>query len=115
MEADSAAESTTTPWEVFQEKLLHKCNLCSSSVKHQYDQSPLVVKGECTATVQLNDRVIDATFIVVDVSTLYLLFGRDWVYLLGMDVSRLIQTVTQIHNMNSVVTPSHPEKLFAEF
>ena len=27
--------------------------------------------GECTATVQIHDRVIDATFVVVDVSTLY--------------------------------------------
>ena len=36
-------------------------------------------------------------------------------YLLGVDVSRLIQTATQIHNMNSVVTPSPSEKLFVEF
>ena len=72
MEADSGAERTTIPWSVFQEKLSCKCNLRPSSVKlHQYHQSPLVVKGECTVTVQIYDRVIDATFIVVDVSTLY--------------------------------------------
>ena len=98
MEADSGAECTTIPWSVFQEKM---SNLRPSSVKvHQYDQSPLVVKGEYTATVQIYDRVIDATFTVVDVSTLYSLLGRDWMYLLGVDVSRLIQTAAQIHNMN---------------
>ena len=76
MEADLGAERTTIPCSVFQEKLLHKCNPRPSSVKlHQYVQSPLVVKGECTATVQIQDQVIDATFIVVDVSTLYPLFG----------------------------------------
>ena len=36
-------------------------------------------------------------------------------YFLGMDVSWLIQSATQIHNMNSMVTPSPPEQLFAEF
>ena len=64
MEADSGAERTTIPWSVFQEKLSRKCNLRPSSVKlHQYDQSPLVVKGECTATVQIQDQVIDATLL----------------------------------------------------
>ena len=36
-------------------------------------------------------------------------------YLLKVDVSRLIQTATQIHTINSVVKPSPPEKLFAKF
>ena len=96
MEADSGAELTTIPWLVFQEKLSRKCNLRLSSVKlHQYDQSPLVVKSECTVTIQIHDRIIDATFIVMDVSTLYPLFERDWMYLLRVDVSRLIQTAAQ--------------------
>ena len=96
MEANSGAKCTTIPWSIFQEKLARKCNLRLSSVKlHQYDQSPLVVKGECTVTVQIHDRIIDATFIVMDVSTLYPLFERDWMYLLGVDVSRLVQTATQ--------------------
>ena len=116
MGADSGAERTTIPWSIFQEKLSRNCNLHPSSVKlHQYDQSPLAVKGECTVTVQIHDRIIDATFIVVDVSTLYLLFGRDWMYLLGMDVSRLLQSATQIHSMSLVLIPSPPEQLFAEF
>ena len=97
-------------------KLSHNCNLHPSSVKsHWYDQSPLAVKGECTVPVQIHDQVIYATFIVVDVSTLYPLFERDWMYLLWVDVSRLIQSTTQIHNMNSVLIPSPPEQLFAEF
>ena len=96
MEADSGAELTTIPWLVFQEKLSRKCNLHPSSVKlHQYDHSPLVVKGGCTVTVQIHDRIIDATFIEMDISTLYPLFERDWMYLLGMDVSRLVQTAAQ--------------------
>ena len=84
MEADLGAERTTITWSVFQQSLSCKCNLRLRSVKlHQYKQSPLVVKGECIAILQIHDRVIDATFIVVDVSTLYSLFGRDWMYLLG--------------------------------
>ena len=93
--------------------MARNCNLRPSSIKlHQYDQSPLAVKGEYTVTVEIHDRVLDATIIVVDVSTLYPLFGRDWMYLLGVDVSRLIQSATQIHN---VLTLSPSEQLFAEF
>ena len=57
------------------------------------------------AKVQIHDWVIVVTFIAVDLSTLYPLFGSHWMCLLGVDVSRLIQAATQIHNMNSVITP----------
>ena len=72
MEADSGAERSTIPWSIFQDKLANVCDLAPSSMKlHQYDQSPLTVKGECKAKVQVNKSVIDATFVVVDVSTSY--------------------------------------------
>ena len=116
IEANLGEERTTIPWSIFQEKLSHNCNSRLSSVKLlQYDQSPLVVKGECTVTVQIHDWVIDATFIAVDVSTLYPLFGRDWMYLLGVDVSRLIQSATQIHSMNSVLISSPQSNYLLSF
>ena len=59
---------------------------------NNYNQSPLKVKGQCQVTVKVNEGVIEASFVVVDVSTQYLLFGRDWMSLLGFDVSALIQT-----------------------
>ena len=40
--------------------------------------------------------MFEVTFIIVDVSTQYPLFGRDWMSLLEFDVSALIQEATQV-------------------
>ena len=97
MEIDSGAERTTIPWSIFQDSLGKVCDLTPTSITlHQYDQSPLKVKGQCQVTVKVNERVIEASFVVVDVSTQYPLFGRDWMSLLGFDVSALIQEATQV-------------------
>ena len=34
---------------------------------YQYDKSPLIVAGECQATIKINDCTISAVFVVVDV------------------------------------------------
>ena len=97
MKADSGAEQSTIPWSVFQEKVLNVCKLVPSSVKlHQYDQFPLTVKGECKVKVWVNKWVMDATFVVVDASTCYPLFGRDWMLLLGLDLTVLINEAALI-------------------
>ena len=78
MEVDSGAERTTIPWSHFSNFLSLACQLRPTSVTlYQYDKSPLVVKGECQAIVQVNERVIATTFIVVDAEERYPLFGRD--------------------------------------
>jgi len=43
----------------------------------------------------VNDCEIQATFVVVDVSTRYPLFGRDWMHLLKFDVPQLLKRATQ--------------------
>ena len=105
MEVDSGAEWTTVPWLVFQENLVQACDFIPTSVTlHRYDQSPLTVKGQYHATVQVNEHVFESTFIVVDVSTQYPLFGRDWMSLLRFDISALMQEATQIHNTMKELT-----------
>ena len=82
MEIDSGAEHTTIPWSYFNQYLTSACELRPTSVTlYQYDKSPLVVKGECHTSVQVNEPVIVATFIVVDAEAQYPLFGRDWMSL----------------------------------
>ena len=101
---------------MFQEKLSQVCELTSSLVTLcQYDQSPLTVKGECRVNIQINQCVINATFIVVDVVTCYPLFGRDWMSILEFDVSTLIQQATQVHNTVEGTKFSSPEQLFTEY
>ena len=59
-EADCGAERSTIPWSVFQDKLINVCKLVPSSVKlHQYDQSPLTVKGECKVRVWVDKCAMD--------------------------------------------------------
>ena len=116
MEADSGAERLTIPWSVFQDKLINVCNLVPSSVKlHQYDQSPLTVKGECKVKVRVNKCVVEATLVVVDVSTCYPLFGRDWMLLLGLDLTVLINEAAQIHNVKAGTFFSSPDPLFTAY
>ena len=73
----------------------------------------MVVKGECHASVQVNEQVIVATFIVVDAEAQYPLFGRDWMSLLGINVSSLILQATRVHS--TVEGPSAHESLLAEY
>ena len=97
MEIDLGAERTTIPWSIFQDSLGKVCDLTPTIITlHQYDQSPLKVKGQREVTVKVNENVIETSFVVVDVSTQCPLFGRDWMSLLWFDVSALIQEATQI-------------------
>ena len=68
MEVDSGAERSTVSLSVFQQKLADVCTLQPSGISlHQYDKSPLTIAGECQAKVNINNRAIHATFVVVDV------------------------------------------------
>lgn len=89
------------------------CKLVPSSVNlHQYDQSPLVVKGECKVKVCINECVIDPTYIVVDILTCHPLFGRDWMLLLGIYLPVLIKEAAQINTMVERTAFSSLEQLF---
>ena len=101
MEVDSGAERSTIPLSVFQRKLADVCTLQPSDISlHQYDKSPLTIAGECQAKVNINNRVIHATFVVVDVDEQLPLLGRDWMSLLQFDVVNLLELVThdQVHH-----------------
>ena len=56
--------------------------------------------GECSSQITINQYVIQATFVVVDVHSQLPLLGRDWMALLQFDVSTLIDQATQIHHMS---------------
>jgi len=69
MEVDSGAECSTIPTPIVNEKLASVCQLTPLSVNlHQYDHSPLKVNGESCVEIEVNNRKIDATFIVVDIT-----------------------------------------------
>ena len=83
MEVDSGAKRSTVPLSVFQRKLADVCTLQPSDISlHQYDKSPLTIAGECQAKVNINNHVIQATFVVVDVDEQLPLLGRGWMSLL---------------------------------
>ena len=58
---------------------------------------------------------MDATFVVVDVSTCYPLFGRDWMLLLGLDFTVLINEAAQIHNVEAGTGVLSPDQLFTTY
>ena len=77
------------------------CKLQSSTVSlQQYDKTPLIVAGVCSSQITINQCVIQATLVVVDVHSQLPLLGRDWMALLQFDVSTLINQVSQIHHMS---------------
>ena len=91
MEVDSGAERSTIPLSVFEQFLSDVCTMKPSRVSlYQYDKSPLVVAGECQATIRINDSTISAVFVVVDVKKQLPLLGRDWMALLNFDLISLI-------------------------
>ena len=65
MKVDFGVEHSTIPWALFQNNLLAAASyLVSTTVTlGQYDQTPLVVKGECQVNEQNNECEIVATFI----------------------------------------------------
>ena len=101
MEIDSGAERSTIPLSLFKQKLAGVCKLQSSTFSlQQYDKTPLIVVGECSSQITINQCVIQATFVVVDVHSQLPLLGRDWMALLQFDVSTLINQASQIHHMS---------------
>ena len=63
--------------------------------------------------MKVNEHVIKASFLVVDVSTQCPLFGRDWMSLLWFDVSALIQEATQV--LNTSVGDSTADHLCSKY
>ena len=101
MEIDSRAERSTIPLSPFKQKLAGVCKLQSSTVSlQQYNKTPLIVVGECSSQITINQCVIQATFVVVDVHNQLPFLGRDWMALLQFDVSTLINQASQIHHMS---------------
>jgi len=113
MEVDSGAEHSTIPTTIFNEKLATVCQLTPSSVNlHQYDHSPLKVDGESCVEIELNRRKIDATFIVIDITGKFPLFGRNWLQKLGIDLMVLMpQLVSSSHS----ITQTETDELLAEY
>ena len=60
-----------------------------------------------------NECEIQATFIVVDVTTRYPLFGRDWMHLLNFDVPKLLKNATQ--GCNSSIQSVSSESIFSQY
>ena len=83
MELDSGADHSTVPWALFKKKLAGVSKLMSTNVTlYQYDKSHLKIKGQCKVTVQILDRKIYASLIVVDVKTKFLcLVETGWYHL----------------------------------
>ena len=102
MEVDSGAERSTVPNSLFNERLSSVCKLSPSKVSlHQYDHSPLTIAGECCANVEFNGHNMKATFVVVSITGKHPLFGRDWLQLLGIDLTALVnQYAKQVHQVS---------------
>ena len=104
MEVDSGAERSTVPLSLFEQRLSSVCKLRPSRVSlYQYDKSPLTIAGESKTTVRINNRVISATFVVVDVQKQFPLLGRDWMALLNFDLISLMTQATTIHQTTADV------------
>ena len=106
-EVDSGAERSTVPKSLFEEKLTNVCKLSPLAVSlHQYDHSPLIITGECCANVEFNGHKMKATFVVVDITGKYPLFGRDWLQQLGICLTALVnqyamQVTTKRQNLRN--------------
>ena len=92
------------PLSVFNHKLAGACKLQPSNVAlHQYDKSSLLVAGECHAKITINQHVLQAIFVVVDVQKQLPLLGRDWMNMLQFDISALMKQATQIHHTSESI------------
>ena len=102
MEVDSGAERSTVPNSLFNERLSSVCKLSPCKVSlHQYDHSLLTIAGECCANVEFNGHNMKATFVVVSITGKHPLFGRDWLQLLGIDLTALVnQYAKQVHRVS---------------
>lgn len=89
MEVDSGAGKVYNPLISIQPKSTGVCKLQSSTVSlQQYDETPLIVVGECFLSI--------ITQVVVDVYNQLPLLGKDWMVEVQFDVSRLINQAMQI-------------------
>jgi len=79
MEIDTGAELSTVLFSVYREKL-SKVKLEPSTVSlHQYDGTPLSVRGEIMPNVKKRQQNLSGRFVVVDhVKGQLPLLGRDW-------------------------------------
>ena len=96
MEVDKGAKLSTIPFSQFKEKLGH-VKLQPSTVKlHQYDGTPLSVKGEIEVTVQKGQHTQKGTFVLVDNADV----GRDWLAKIRLNWSELLDMSRSIHKVD---------------
>ena len=86
---------------------VHKEKLCNVKLEpstislHQYDSTPLSVRGEITLTVQKADQNLLGRFVVVDnVRNQLPLLGRDWLQRVKLDWTRLFSGIQSINAVN---------------
>ena len=105
IELDSGADWSTVSWTLYQEKLAGMRKLIPTDVTlHQYDKSPLMIKGQCKATVQVLDQTICVTLMVVDVKNQIPLFGRDWMVSFGLNLPTILNHTLQVSHVTSNTT-----------
>ena len=92
MEIDTGTELSTIPYSQFKEKLSH-VKLKPSTVKlHQYDGTPLPVKGEIEVKVQKEQQIMTGRFVLGRNANDQLpLLGRDWLCKLQLNWPELLQ------------------------
>ena len=113
MEIDTGAKRSTIPFSLYKEKLGH-VKLEPSTVKlRQYDDTPLVLKGEIEVTVQKGQQTMSGSFVLVGNAHNQLpLLGRDWLYKLQLNWPEMLRT-TMARSIHQVQSQSIKEE-FAE-
>ena len=107
-EVDTGAELSTIPMAVYHAKLLNSTIHPSSVTLRQYDGTVLPTVGEIMVTVSHGQQVINGSFIIVENADTQLpLLGRDWLYQLRLDWTKLIRTCKRgdprVHSVQQAV------------
>ena len=107
-EVDTGAELSTIPMAVYHAKLPNSTIHPSSVTLRQYDGTVLPTVGEIMVTVSHGQQVINGSFIIVENADTQLpLLGRDWLYQLHLDRTKLIRTCKRgdprVHSVQQAV------------
>ena len=92
-EVETGAELSTVSLSVYHAKLPNSTMHPSSVILRQYDGTIIPTMGEIMVTVSHGQQVINGSFITVENADTQLpLLGRDWLYQLHLDWTKLIGT-----------------------
>ena len=110
-EVDTGAELSTIPVAVYHAKLPNSTIHPSPVTLRQYDVTVLPTVGEVMVTVSLDQQVINGSFIIVENADTQLpLLGRDWLYQLRLDWTKLIRTCKKSDpRVHSVCLSRYPD------